>query len=157
MNESVKPTALDGAKRAELDAALVTLVENGDLDRIVALARLIGAAQDSMTDDMIVRLAGVASHGLSMVETLTTSGLGNQLMKLAAHFERSGLAPDLLDAVDFASKEIASQPPPKGGIAGWFGLLGVFQRAETQRAIMFAVSMLCSLCRARLVERPDYP
>ena len=36
--------------------AIASLVENGDLDRLVQLARLIGSAQDAMTDDMIVRL-----------------------------------------------------------------------------------------------------
>ena len=130
--------------------AVSALVDNGDLDRVVELARLIGSAQDSMTDDMIVRLAGVASHGLSLVETMTRTGLADSLMKLAAHLERSGLAPDLLNAVDSAAKEVAAQPPPKGGIAGLMGIYALMKQPQTQRAIHFAVAMLCALCQARV-------
>jgi uncharacterized protein YjgD (DUF1641 family) len=144
---------VDQATRAGVVKAIPAigrLVDNGDLDRVVDLVRLIGAAQDSMTDDMIVRLAGVASHGLSIVETMTRTGLGDQLVKLAAHVERSGLAPDFLNAVDFAAKEVAAAPPPKGGIGGLMGLLHIMKQPETQRAIHFAVAMLCSLCKARV-------
>ena len=44
--------------------AIASLVENGDLDRLVQLARLIGSAQDAMTDDMIVRLTDTAAKRL---------------------------------------------------------------------------------------------
>jgi len=144
---------VDQATRAGVVKAIPAigrLVDNGDLDRVVDLVRLIGAAQDSMTDDMIVRLAGVASHGLSIVETMTRTGLGDQLVKLAAHVERSGLAPDFLNAVDFAAKEVAAAPAPKGGIGGLMGLFHIMKQPETQRAIHFAVAMLCSLCKARV-------
>ena len=42
--------------------ALAQLVENGDLDRLVALARTFGAAQDAMTDEMVSRLAETAAE-----------------------------------------------------------------------------------------------
>ncbi|MBU2769278.1 hypothetical protein HAP94_24755, partial [Acidithiobacillus ferrivorans] len=40
--------------------ALAELVNNGDLDRLVQLARLIGSAQNAMSDEMISRMAGMA-------------------------------------------------------------------------------------------------
>ncbi|MBU2726551.1 hypothetical protein HF639_07900, partial [Acidithiobacillus ferridurans] len=45
---------------AEAREALAHLVENGDLERIVHLARLAGAAQDSMSDELVGRMAGLA-------------------------------------------------------------------------------------------------
>ena len=130
--------------------AVGALVENGDLDRIVELARLVAGAQDAMTDDMIVRLAGVAAHGLELVERVTRTGLADQLLALAAHLERSGLAPDLFNAVDQAAREVAAAPPPKGGVAGLMGLFTLMRKPETQQAIHFAVALLCSLCKARV-------
>ncbi len=130
--------------------AIGRLVDNGDLDRVVDLVRLVGGAQDAMTDDMIVRVAGVASHGLTLVEGVTRTGLADQLVKIAAHLERSGLAPDLLDAVDHAAKEVAAAPRVKGGMAGLWGLFKLMRKPETLQAIHFAVALLCSLCKARL-------
>jgi len=143
---------VDRATRAGVARAIPAigrLIDNGDLDRVVDLVRLIGSAQDSMTDDMIVRLAGVASNGLSMIETMTRTGLGDQLLKLASHVERSGLAPDLLNAIDFAAKDVAASAPAKGGIGGLMGLFNMLKQPDTQRALHFAVAMLCSLCKAR--------
>jgi uncharacterized protein YjgD (DUF1641 family) len=130
--------------------AIASLVDNGDLDRVVELARLVGSAQDAMTDEMIGRLAGVASHALSLIERVTRTGLADQLLGLADTLERSGLAPDVLAAVDHAAKEVASAPPPKGGIAGLMGVYALLKRPETQRAIHFGVAALCALCRARV-------
>jgi uncharacterized protein YjgD (DUF1641 family) len=48
---------------------------------------------------------------------------------------------------------VAAQPPPKGGVSGLMGLLRVLKQPDTQRAIHFAVAMLCSLCRARVETR----
>jgi len=144
---------VDKATRSGLDKAMPAIsrmAESGDLDRAADLLRLIGSMQDSLNDDMVVRLAGVASQGLFLVERMTRTGLAQQLMALAEHLERSGLAPDLLNAVDFAAKEVGSMPPSKGGMSGLMGLLALMQRPETIRAIHFAVAMLCSLCRARL-------
>ena len=130
--------------------AIAALVDNGDLERVVELARFVGSAQDAMTDEMIVRLAGVASHGLSLVESMTRTGLADQLLKLAAHLERSGLAPDLLNAVDSAAQQVAAAPPPKGGISGLMGIYALLKTPETQRAIHFAVAAMCALCQARV-------
>jgi len=137
----LKPSVLDDARRAKVDAAVVALVDTGDLDRLVALVRFIACAQDAMTDEMIVRLAGVASHGLSLTD---------QMLALAGDLERSGLAPDLLNAIDHAAKETACAPRPKGGMRGLMGLYALMKDPETQQAIHFAVSMLRTLCRARL-------
>ena len=81
---------------------------------------------------------------------MTRTGLADQLLKLAADFESTGLAPDLLNAIDRASKEVAAAPRPKGGISGLMGIYGLMKQPETQQAIHFAVATLCSLCQARV-------
>ena len=78
------------------------------------------------------------------------TGLADQLLKLAADFESTGLAPDLLNAIDRASKEVAAAPRPKGGISGLMRIYGLMKQPETQQAIHFAVATLCSLCQARV-------
>jgi uncharacterized protein YjgD (DUF1641 family) len=146
----LKPSILDDARRAKVDAALAALVDSGDLDRLVQLAVFFGGAQVAMTDDMIVRLAGIASHGMSLVERTTRTGLADQLLALAGDFERSGLAPDLLNAIDVAAKETAAAPRPKGGMRGLMGLYALMKDPETQRAMHFAIAMICCLCKARV-------
>ncbi len=44
--------------------ALAALVENGDLDRLVRLARVYGAAEDALTDDIVGRVADTAAEGV---------------------------------------------------------------------------------------------
>ncbi len=150
MTEHKLPAGLDEARRAKVDAALAALVDSGDLDRIVELAVFVGSAQAGMTDDMIVRLAGVASRGMALADSMIRTGLADQLLKLAADFESTGLAPDLLNAIDRASKEVAAAPRPKGGISGLMGIYGLMKQPQTQQAIHFAVAMLCALCQARV-------
>jgi uncharacterized protein YjgD (DUF1641 family) len=129
--------------------AIASLVENGDLDRIVQLARLVAGALDALTDDMIVRLATVASHALSLVERVTRTGLAEQLVELADTLERSGLAPDMLKAIDEAVREVQAAPPPKGGLSGLVGVYTLMKNPDTQRAMHFGVAALRVFCRAR--------
>ena len=56
---------LDKANNSNLDKALPAIsrmVENGDLDRVVDLARLMGTASDVVTDDIVGRLAETAGE-----------------------------------------------------------------------------------------------
>ncbi|HKJ72437.1 MAG TPA: hypothetical protein VKA55_11835 [Gammaproteobacteria bacterium] len=69
---------LDQVNRAELDRAIPTLerlVDNGDLERVAALARLVGAGEEALTDDMIGRLAGTASDTLDLLERVNRADL----------------------------------------------------------------------------------
>src|SRR5690349_17776234 len=69
---------LDKVNRSGVSGALPAisqLVANGDLERLVALARTYGAAQDAMTDEMVTRLAGTAAESLSLMDRLNRAGL----------------------------------------------------------------------------------
>jgi uncharacterized protein YjgD (DUF1641 family) len=134
MTEHKLPVGLDETRRAKVDAALAALVDSGDLDRIVQLAVFVGGAQAAVTDDLVVRMAGLASQGVALAENMIRTGLGA----------------DLLNAIDHASKEVAAAPRPKGGMRGLMGLYALMKQPETQRSMHFAVAMLNSLCRARV-------
>ena len=73
---------LDRINRSQLDRALpaiTRLVENGDLDRLVELARLVASAQDSMSDDIVNRLASTVGEGLDLLDRVNRSGISRAL------------------------------------------------------------------------------
>ena len=69
--------------------AVAQLVENGDLDRLVALARTYGAAQDSLTDEMVSRLAGTVAESLSLMDRVHRAG-AERLVDAFARLANSG-------------------------------------------------------------------
>ena len=57
---------LDRINRAGLDRAIPAIAEmvnNGDLDRLVKLARVYSSAEDALTDDMVSRLIDTVGAG----------------------------------------------------------------------------------------------
>ncbi|HYA73374.1 MAG TPA: hypothetical protein VEF36_09455, partial [Roseiarcus sp.] len=82
--------------------AITALVDNGDLDRIVALARVVGSAQDALSDDMVTRIAGLASDAVAIIDRVTRNGFIDRWLTLADRLERSGLLSDLITAIDQA-------------------------------------------------------
>ncbi|MCE5388173.1 MAG: hypothetical protein K0041_06295, partial [Acidithiobacillus sp.] len=73
---------LDTSQEDELrqaQEALVQLVRNGDLERIVHLARMLGAAGDAMSDEMVGRMAEIASNGLDLVDRVQRADLAQAL------------------------------------------------------------------------------
>lgn len=124
--------------------AVAKLVENGDLDRLVDLARLVGSAQDALTDDMIGRLARVASESLFLVDRLTRS---DGFMRLIAILEREDIQETLmafLESVSQARADAAGAEPPKGGLGG---LMKMATDRDTQAAMQLAVNMSKHLAR----------
>lgn len=134
---------LDQANRSGVAKALPAisrLVENGDLDRIVNLARLVGSAEDSLTDDMIGRLARVISEGLFLVDRLTRS---DGFMRIVSILEREDIQEALtrtLQAVSQASEDARSAARPKGGIGGAIRLMS---DPDTQSALQ----LMAGMCR----------
>ena len=96
--------------------AITALVENGDLERLVHLARLAGAAQDSLNDEMITRLAGMAGDALCLVDRITRTGAVERLLGVAEQVEKTHVLTDFLQCLAEAAAEAAQAPMPKGGI-----------------------------------------
>ena len=79
-------TLLDQINRSGLDKAipvLAQMAQNGDLERIAQLARLVGSAQDAVTDEMVGRLAETVSGGMTLIDQVNRSGLDKAIPILA--------------------------------------------------------------------------
>jgi len=73
---------LDQINRAGLGRAipaLAQMVNNGDLDRLVALARVYSSAEDALTDEMVGRLSETIGEGMSLLDQVNRSGLDKAL------------------------------------------------------------------------------
>ncbi|CDQ10992.1 conserved protein of unknown function [Acidithiobacillus ferrivorans] len=116
--------------------ALAELVNNGDLDRLVQLARLIGSAQDAMSDEMISRMAGMAGDALCLVDRITRAGTAERLLEVAEQIEKTHVMTDLLQSLAGAAEESAHAPTPKGGVGG---LWEIIRQPETQQTIQFLI------------------
>lgn len=147
---------LDRVNRANLDGALPVLsrlVADGDLDRIAQLARVVGAAQDAVTDDMVGRLAETLGEGISVVDRLNRSGVG-QLVDLLETLSSSGALakladglPRLIDQMDMlqemlgcfekATAETKGAPPASGSI---FETLRMMREPQNQEFLRFALA-----------------
>ncbi len=164
---------LDRVQRSGVDRALpaiAQLVETGDLDRLVHLARVIGSAQDALSDDIVARLAGVVSETVCLLDRITRSegvqrllnvlerdelvnfidrcANNKGLMRMTELLEREEMQSaltDLLESLCDAKRQTAEAPAPKGGIGG---LLRIAKDPQTQEALQF-VSAVGSRMRAR--------
>lgn len=138
-NVSQSLDMLDRLNRSGIDRALPTiacLVENGDLERLVGLARLFGAVEDSVTDDIVCRLSGVMTELASLVDKLARNEGVQRLIDVLGQEEVQTALVGLLGAAATASSEAAKAPPSRGGIGGMFSLM---TDPATQDAMRFMV------------------
>jgi hypothetical protein len=132
--------------------ALAQLVANGDLDRLIALARTYGAAQDAVTDEMVGRMAETVAESLSIVDRLHRAGLdrlvgalerlasGGALDRLDEATNRLAAGMELLEralrALDRAKDAMAGQPAAGGGVGGLWQLMRERENQETLRFLL---------------------
>ena len=117
--------------------ALAQLAANGDLDRLVALARAYGAAQDAMTDEMVSRIAEVVGASLSMADRLHRAGLD----RLVGMLERLDSGTVLLERVVSALEIVDGQSIGKPLVAGGAGSLwALLREAENQTTLRFLLA-----------------
>lgn len=77
---------LDQINRAGLGKAipvLAQMVNDGDLQRVVHLARVLGSAEDALTDEMVGRLVDAAGGGLALLDQVNRSGIDKALPTIA--------------------------------------------------------------------------
>lgn len=134
--------------------AVAQLVENGDLDRLVALARTYGAAQDALTDEMVSRVAETAAESMSIMDRLHRAGAerlvdafarlasSGALERLDTLGERLTASFDLLErivgALESANQEMTAQPPAGGGLGG---LWRIMRKPENQETLRFLLAL----------------
>ncbi len=127
---------LDKVNRSGVAGALPAisqLVANGDLERLVHLARTYGAAQDSLTDEMVARLAGTAAESLALMDRLNRAGLD----RLVGSIERlSDLLERTLGALESANRTMSGEPASAGGLGGVWALMRQPENQETLRFLL---------------------
>ncbi len=148
-------TLVDQVNRAGLEKAIPAIAEmvnNGDLERLVHLARVYGSAQDALTDEMVGRLAETVGEGLSLLDRFNRGG-ANRLVEMLERLESSGalertaqILPQLIDklgmmesmlnCIEEAAKEKA--PPSSGGIGGMWSML---KDPDNQESLRFLITV----------------
>jgi uncharacterized protein YjgD (DUF1641 family) len=134
--------------------SIAELVRSGDLERLTNYARMLGAAEDAVTDDMIGRFAMLAGEGTMVLDRLnrsgvtklidlldqlnTTGALDRIATKLPALVDNLELIEKLFGCLAEASKEVKDAPAPGGGI---FPLLAMMRDPENQKALQFFMAV----------------
>jgi uncharacterized protein YjgD (DUF1641 family) len=132
---------LDRLNRSGLDRALPTiarLAENGDLDRLANVVRLVAAMEDSMNEDIVVRLATTVTALTTLADKLARNDGLLKLIDLLGRDDVQRALPKLIDAMSKASTESATQPPPAGGLGALWQLA---TDPGTQEALRLAALM----------------
>jgi uncharacterized protein YjgD (DUF1641 family) len=106
--------------------ALAQLVANGDLDRLVALARTYGAAQDAMTDEIVTRLAETMAESVSLMDRLNRAGVDRLV----------GLLERVVVALEAANRETSEKPAAAGGFGGLWRLMSDPANQEALRFML---------------------
>ncbi len=114
--------------------AITRLVENGDLDRLISLARLVAAIEDSLSDDVVSRLALVATELASLVDKLARTEGFERLIDILGREHVQCALDDMAEATCAAKAEAAQLPPSKGGLVG---LWQMAKDSDTQDALRF--------------------
>jgi uncharacterized protein YjgD (DUF1641 family) len=103
-----------------------------DLQRLVEVAQLVTAARDAMSDEIVTRMAGAMSEGLTLLDRLTRNEGLMRLLKVLDRQETQYLLIALSDAIHATSQEIPAAPPATGGLAC---MMRVVRDPGTQEAI----------------------
>jgi uncharacterized protein YjgD (DUF1641 family) len=119
---------------AEALPSLTALVNNGDLEHLVGLARLVGSAQDALSDDIVNRLALIAGELMCLVDRLARNRNFLQMLDLLSRDDVQAAFTGMLNGLVRACEETSAQPPAKGGLGG---LLALARDADTQESLRF--------------------
>ena len=126
---------LDRINRSGVSSALPAisqLVANGDLERLVALARTYGAAQDALTDEMVARLAETVAESLALIDRMNRAGLD----RLVGNIERLGVVLEsTMNALE-AAKHSMQGTAGGGGLGGIWRLLSDAENQESLRFLL---------------------
>lgn len=146
---------MDQVNRAGLGKAipaLAQLVNNGDVDRLVQLARVYSSAQDALTEEMVSRLAETAGNWILMLDRFSRGGAG-RLVEMLEKLEGSGaleriarilpeiaerleLVNGMLKSVEGAAVASAKAPRSSGGIGPIWHLMTDPESQETLRFLL---------------------
>ena len=143
--------------------ALVQLVENGDLQRLVRLARIYGSAEDALTEEMVGRMADTIGNGLSLLDRLSRGG-GERIVAMLERLENDGALEklaatlprmldrldqvhDMLECVELAAVASESAPRAAGGVGGAWRIVKESETQDTLGFLMLVGKNLRTRCK----------
>ncbi|MBM3358399.1 MAG: hypothetical protein FJY54_11805 [Betaproteobacteria bacterium] len=85
---------------------------------LVEMIHLLASAKDAMSDAMVIRLARTVSEGVALLDRLTRNEGLMRLLQALDRQENQYHLISLSEALNQVSRELATVPPAKGGIAG---------------------------------------
>ena len=166
-------TLLDEFNRLGLVKVLPVLsqmIESGDMERVLHLARLVGAAQDAVTEEMAGRLAEAVSGGLTLLDKANRGHLDrainliggsvsrltppmedrvanalSRLLQLVDRLEQQHVLEDVLQSIEETSQDPAVRTP----VTGFRGLWTLMKQGEFQAALQFVTLFTKRLRSAR--------
>jgi len=125
-----------------------------DQTQVLELEGVVSAARDSLTDEMVGRIAETVAAGFSLLDRLNRGGAfrivqalerleaSGSLERLASSLplalERLDTVTGLLESLEAASRETAAAPPSTGGIGNMWKLL---TDSDTQQTLRFLLSV----------------
>ncbi len=112
-----------------------TGINEKDLQRIAELASIFAAAQDALTDDMVARMAGAISEGITLLDRLTRNEGLMRLLRMLDHPDVQCHLVSLANSIHGITRDIAIAPPPNGGIRNMIKLISDPNTQEGLRAI----------------------
>ena len=110
-----------------------------DLQQLIEVAQLITAARDAMSDEIVTRLSGALSEGVSLLDRITRNEGLMQLLQVLDHPDTQNWLVALSESLHVASQEIASTPPTKGGVL-------CLTRVATEPGTLEALRFVAALC-----------
>ena len=146
---------MDQVNRAGLGRAIPAIAEmvnNGDLNRLVKLARVYGSAEDALTDEMIGRLTDTVGNGLSLLDRFSRGG-ADQVVKMLEGLHASGaleriattlprlesrlaMLQDTLASLEAAAAASRAAPASAGGVGGLWSMLRDPEAQDTLRFLL---------------------
>lgn len=158
---------LDRVNRAGLDRAIPAIAEmvnNGDLNRLVKLARVYSSAEDAMTDEMVSRLIDTIGAGLSLLDRVNRGG-GERIVGMLERLESTGgleklasTLPQLVDRLEMVRSllqcmedaAVASHKAPRagGGVGGLWRIVKDPDAQDTLQFLMLLGKQLRTSCRS---------
>ena len=156
---------IDKVQRAGLERAipaLVELVENGDLQRLVKLARVYSSAEDALSEEMVGRMADTIGGGLSLLDRLNRGG-GERIVAMLERLEHTGALEKmastmprvlerleqvhaLLECIENATTASDQFPRAKGGIGELWRMMKDPETQDTLHFLMVLGKQLRTSC-----------
>lgn len=107
-------------------------LDEASVQSMVEMLHFLASAKDAMSDDIVARLAGTVSEGMTLLDRLTRNEGLMRLLQVLDRPEVQYLLMSFGDALAQMSRDLATAPPAKGGVTG---LLKVASDPGTQEGL----------------------